>query len=184
MRSSEPVPDAPDCTAAHTDRPIALLHAARVPPNPVRCESPSLPARALAMTRALAMARAPALACTFAPALSRPEARHVPVRAQVTLALAPVLALALKLARVGSPPRSRELPRVLPLPLRELPQAPRELRAPHATTARCGRRRRRRIDCHHRGCWYRCASRRCWRACRCWRRRSSRRRLSAICRRR
>ena len=167
---------------ATLDRPIALLpqHAYRPIPKDTlaagACTGNGACAGNVANAGARAYIRASPLAAGGAP--------HVPVRAQVTLALAPVLALKLKLARVGSPPRSRELPRVLPLPLRELPQAPRELRAPHATTARCGRRRRRRIDCHHRGCWYRCASRRCWRACRCWRRRSSRRRLSAICRRR
>ena len=60
----------------------------------------------------------------------------MPVRTQATLALAPVLALALKLARMRPPSRSRKLPRVPPLPLRELPQAPRELRAPQAPPRR------------------------------------------------
>ena len=64
------------------------------------------------------------MARVCAPVLARPEARRVPVRAQVTLALAP--ALELKLAHVRP---SREPPRVPPLLLRELP---RELRAPQA----------------------------------------------------
>jgi hypothetical protein len=119
---------------ATLDRPIALLpqHAYRPIPKDTlaagACTGNGACAGNVANAGARAYIRASPLAAGGAP--------HVPVRAQVTLALAPVLALKLN----WSPPTSRKLPRAPSLPLRELPLARRELRAPHATTASCGRR--------------------------------------------